>query len=68
MRRSQVFSPQDLDLMGKVFLRASYDWPRQNEKQKLALARAIVITYRSKLSEAALAAAALHLVGLRVLH
>ena len=70
MARSQVFSPEDLDLMGKVFQRACNELPetRHCEKQKNQLAKAIVITYRTKRSEAALAAAAKHLLALRYLN
>ena len=65
MKRFQVFSPEDLDLMGKVFLRASDEL---QEVQKNQLAKAIVMTYRPRATEAALAAAALHLVGLKYLN
>lgn len=65
MRRYQVFSPEDLDLMTKVFLRARKGMP--GEKQKTQLAKAIVMTFRPKATEAALAAAAVHLVGLKYL-
>ena len=66
MRRYQVFSPEDLDLMTKVFLRARMGM--QGEQQKTQLAKAIVMTFRPKASEAALAAAAVHLVGLKYLN
>ena len=66
MRRYQVFSPEDLDLMTKVFLRARKGMP--GEQQKTQLAKAIVMTFRPKATEAALAAAALHLVGLKYLN
>ena len=70
MKRSQVFNPEDLDLMGKVFRRACNELPEvlHCENQKNLLAKAIVITYRTKRSEAALAAAAKHLVALKYLH
>jgi hypothetical protein len=65
MKRFQVFSPEDLDLMGKVFLRASDEL---QGTQKTQLAKAIVMTYRPRATEAALAAAALHLVSLKYLN
>jgi len=70
MTRSLVFSPEDLELMGKVFRRACDELPEvhEREKQKVQLAKAIVITYRTKRSEAALAAAAKHLVALKYLN
>ena len=66
MKRHQVFAPEDLSKMGKVFHRASLKTP--GERQRTLLAKAIVITYRPKASETALAAAALHLVGLDYLN
>jgi hypothetical protein len=69
MTRSQVFSPEDLDLMRKVFRRACDELPEVRcEKQKNQIAKAIVITYRTKRSEDALAAAAKHLVALKYLN
>lgn len=67
MRRHQVFGPEDLDRMGRVFRQSSEKMPlaRDCEKQKTQLAKAIIITYRPKASEAALAAAASHLLGLK---
>ena len=67
MTRHQVFGPEDLDRMGKVFRQASGQMAqaRDCEKQKTQLAKAIIITYKPKASEPALAAAASHLVGLR---
>ena len=65
MKRFQVFNPEDLDRMTKVFLRAS-DELQGAEKDQLA--KAIVMTYRPRATEVALAAAALHLVGLKYLH
>jgi hypothetical protein len=62
MKRHQVFSPEDLDLMGKVFFRASDELQGSKKNQ---LAKAIVMTYRPRATEAALAAAALHLVSLK---
>lgn len=69
MRRHQVFGPEDLDRMGKVFRQVSGKMPQAPDCEKLMtqLAKAIIITYRSKASEAALAAAASHLVRLRYL-
>ena len=66
MRRYQVFSPEDLDLMTKVFLRARKGMP--GEQQDTQLAKAIVMTFRPKATEVALAAAAVHLVGLKYLN
>lgn len=65
MKRSQVFNPEDLDRMSKAFLHAS---KQLQEAQKNQLAKAIVMTYRPRATEAALAAAALHLVGLKYLN
>jgi hypothetical protein len=66
--RYQVFSPEDLNRMGKVF-RACAALPETlSEKEKDLLAKAIVITYRPRASEAALRAAAVHLVGLKYLN
>ena len=69
-KRCQVFGPEDLALMGKAFRRASQELSpdAQSPKQKNALAKAIVMTYRAKLSETALAAVALHLLGLNYLN
>lgn len=70
MKRSHVFNPEDLDLMGKVFQRACRELPEAPgcEMQKNQLAKAIVMTYRTKRSEAALAAAAKHLVALKYMN
>ena len=70
MKRCQFFGPEDLDLMSKVFLRASREMPKSQfcEKQKTVLAKAIIITFRPKATEAALVAAATHLVDLRYLN
>jgi hypothetical protein len=70
MKRCQVFGPEDLDLMSKVFLRASREIPMTQfcEKQMTVLAKAIIITFRAKATEAALMAAATHLVALRYLN
>lgn len=66
MRRHQVFGPEDLDRMGKVFRHASGQMAHRDcDKQMTQLAKAIIITYRPKASEAALAAAVSHLVGLK---
>lgn len=65
MKRHQVFSPDDLNFMSKVFLRASNEI---QECQKDQLAKAIMMTYRPRATEAALAVAALHLVGLNYLN
>ena len=65
MKRFQVFNPEDLDLMGKVFCLASNEL---QEGKKEQLAKAIVMTYRPRATEAALAAAALHLVALKYLN
>jgi hypothetical protein len=65
MKRFQVFNPEDLDRMSNAFLRAS---KQLQEAQKNQLAKAIVMTYRPRATEAALAAAALHLVGLNYLN
>ena len=51
--------------MTNAFLRAS---KQLHEAQKNQLAKAIVMTYRPRATEAALAAAALHLVGLKYLN
>jgi hypothetical protein len=51
--------------MTKVFLRARKGMPGEQEKTQLA--KAIVMTFRPKASETALAAAAAHLVGLKYL-
>jgi hypothetical protein len=65
MKRHQVFSPEDLIRMGKVF-RACAPLPEtQSKKENDQLAKAIVITYRPRASEAALKVAAVHLVGLK---
>ena len=70
MRRCQVFSPEDLDLMSKVFSRACDGMPGEqpDDTQRTQLAKAVVITYRTRHSESALAAAALHLVDLKLLN
>lgn len=70
MKRCQVFAPEDLSLMSKVYLRAGRERPAMmtNDADKTSLAKAVVITYRQRISEAALAAAALHLVGLKILN
>ena len=64
MKRFQVFNPEDLDRMTKVFLRASNELEVAENDQ---LAKAIVMTYRPRATEDALAAAALHLVSLKYL-
>jgi hypothetical protein len=70
MRRHQIFGPEDLERMGNVYRRASRELPqaRDCEKQRTQLAKAIIITYRPKATEAALATTASHLVGLRYLN
>ena len=65
MKRFQVFNPEDLDLMSKAFVRASNQLQGSKKDQ---LAKAIVMTYRPRATEAALAAAALHLVDLKYLN
>ena len=69
MKRCQIFAPEDLSLMTKVYLRAGRERPNmmKSEMGKTSLAKAIVITYRQRISEAALAAAALHLASLKIL-
>ncbi len=68
MKRYQVFSPEDLNRMGKVFRGCTILPETQSEKEKDLLAKAIVITYRPRASEAALKVAAIHLVGLKYLN
>ena len=53
--------------MGSVFRACAALPGTQSEKEKDLLAKAIVITYRPRASEAALKAAAVHLVGLKYL-
>jgi hypothetical protein len=65
MKRFQVFGPEDLDRMSKAFRRAR---GALQEEQKEQLAKAIVMTYRPRATEEALATAALHLVGLKYLN
>lgn len=65
MKRCQVFNPEDLDRMSKAFLRARNKLQQAQQNQ---LAKAIVMTYRPRATEAALATAALHLVGLNYLN
>lgn len=67
MKRYQVFSPEDLNRMGNVFRACAALPETQSENEKNQLAKAIVITYRPRASEAALKAAAVHLVGLKYL-
>ena len=67
MKRHQVFGPEDLNRMGKVFQACAALPGTQSAKEKDQLAKAIVITYRPRASEAALKAAAVHLVGLKYL-
>lgn len=68
MKRYQVFGPEDLNKMGNVFRACAALSATQSEKEKDLLAKAIVITYRPRASEAALQAAAGHLVGLNYLN
>jgi hypothetical protein len=65
MKRFQVFGPEDLERMSKAFRRAR---GALKEEQNEQLAKAIVMTYRPRATEAALAAAALHLVGLKYIN
>ena len=67
MKRHQIFGPEDLNRMGNVFRACAALPETQSEKEKDLLAKAIVITYRPRASEAALKAAAVHLVGLKYL-
>ena len=68
MKRHQVFGPEDLHrIAGKVFQACAALPGTQSAKEKDQLAKAIVITYRPRASEAALQAAAVHLVGLKYL-
>ena len=53
--------------MGNVFRACAALPETQSENEKNQLAKAIVITYRPRASEAALKAAAVHLVGLKYL-
>ena len=65
MKRFQVFGPEDLELMSKAFRRARSQLRNKQEDQ---LAKAIVMTFRPRATEVALATAALHLVGLKYLN
>jgi hypothetical protein len=62
---SQHFSPEDLAIMRHAYNAACRERPMSasTEDQRLVLAKAIVVAYRSDLSEEQLVAAVLNLAG-----
>ncbi|HUQ36791.1 MAG TPA: hypothetical protein VM144_10500 [Aestuariivirga sp.] len=63
--KSYYFCPEDLARLRHAFNAACLDRPfaARTELQRLALSKAVVVTYRPGISEKDLVAAALHLVS-----